>query len=81
MSPLRVCPSKSSVTPMSTPFLSATDVAETVVLAMVSELPPAFRPSMVTLSAPLKSISGEPATIAPEIVRAAPPDGLIPIEV
>ena len=54
-------------------------VADTVVLAMVSELPPVLRPSMVTLSAPLRSISGEPAAIAPEIVRAAPPVGLMPI--
>ena len=43
-------------------------VAETVVLEMVSELPPEFKPSMVTLSAPLRSINGLPATIAPEIV-------------
>ena len=56
------------------------DVAETVVLAMVSELPPVLRPSMVTLSAPFRSISGEPAAIAPEIVRAAPPVGVIAIE-
>ena len=34
------------------------DVAETVVLAIVSELPPVFRPLIVTLSAPLRSISG-----------------------
>ena len=34
------------------------EVAETVVLAMVSALPPVFRPSIVTLSAPLRSISG-----------------------
>ena len=36
------------------------EVAETVVLAIVSELPPVFKPSIVTLSAPLRSISGEP---------------------
>src|SRR6185295_11899731 len=42
-------------------------VAEAVVLAIVSELPPVFRPSIVTLSAPFKSISGDPAAIAPEI--------------
>src|SRR6476661_4038968 len=56
-------------------------VAETVVLAIVNELPPVFRPSIVTLSAPLRSISGDPAAIAPEMVRAAPPEGLMPIEV
>src|SRR6185295_19261922 len=57
------------------------EVADAVVLAIVSELPPVLRPSMVTLSAPLKSMSGEPAAIAPEIVRAAPPVGLIVIVV
>ena len=51
------------------------EVAETVVLAIVSELPPVFKPSIVTLSAPLRSISGLPAAIAPLIVRAAPPEG------
>ena len=50
-------------------------VADAVVLAMVSELPPLLRPSMVTLSAPLRSISGLPAAIAPLMVRAAPPAG------
>ena len=43
-------------------------VAEAVVFAIVSELPPELRPSMVTLSAPLRSINGLPATIAPETV-------------
>ena len=42
-------------------------VAETVVFEIVSELPPELKPSMVTLSAPLRSINGLPATIAPEI--------------
>ena len=50
-------------------------VAEAVVFAIVSELPPELRPSMVTLSAPFRSINGLPATIAPETVRAAPPEG------
>src|SRR5689334_13614769 len=51
------------------------EVADAVVFEIVSELPPVFRPSIVTLSAPLKSIKGLPAAIAPETVRAAPPDG------
>ena len=41
-------------------------VAEAVVFEIVSELPPELKPSMVTLSAPLRSINGLPATIAPE---------------
>ncbi|MBK7709041.1 MAG: hypothetical protein IPJ30_25645 [Acidobacteria bacterium] len=41
----------------------------------VSELPPVFRPSMVTLSAPLRSTSAP--TNEPETVRAPPPDRLI----
>src|SRR5688572_16180539 len=57
------------------------DVADTVVFDIVSELPPVFKPSMVTLSAPLRSIRGLPATIAPVIVLPAPPEGLIIIEV
>ncbi len=51
------------------------DVGDTVVLAIVSALPPVFRPLMVTLSAPFRSMSGLPATIAPLMVRAAPPEG------
>ena len=50
-------------------------VAETVVLATVREFPPAFKPSIVTLSAPLKLISGLPAAVAPVTVRG--PDGLM----
>ena len=54
-------------------------VAEAVVFEIVSELPPVFSPSMVTLSAPFRSIKGLPATIAPETVRAhRPKDGLRP---
>src|SRR5215471_1992458 len=56
-------------------------VAEAVVLVIVSELPPMLSPSMVTLVAPLRSISGRPSTIAPETVRAAPPEGWTEIEV
>ena len=51
------------------------EVADTVVLAIVRLLPPVLRPLMVTLSAPFRSISGLPATMAPEMVRAAPPVG------
>ena len=54
-------------------------VAETVVFSMISELPPVFKPLIVTLSAPLKSMSGNPAVTAPEIVLA--PLGTIEIEV
>src|SRR6476646_4191121 len=50
-------------------------VAEAVVFEIVSELPPEFKPSMVTLSAPLRSINGLPATIAPQTVLA--PVGVI----
>ena len=50
------------------------DVLDTVVFEMVSELPPEFRPSIVILSAPLKSIKGRPALTAPSILNA-PPDG------
>ena len=50
-------------------------------LEIVSALPPAFRPSIVALSAPLRLISAEPAIGAPEMVLAAPPTGLIAIEV
>src|ERR1700754_987511 len=56
-------------------------VVPIVVLEMVSELPPVFRPSIVTLSAPFKLISGLPAAGAPVIVRAAPPVGEIVIVV
>jgi hypothetical protein len=56
-------------------------VADAVVLERVSALPPVPSPSIVTLVAPLKSISGLPAAIAPEIVRAAPPEGWTEIEV
>src|ERR1051325_10467199 len=48
------------------------EVALTVVLESVRELPPGFSPLMVTLSAPFKLINELPAAIAPEIVLAAP---------
>ena len=54
-------------------------VAEAVVFEIVSELPPELKPSMVTLSAPLRSINGLPATIAPEIILA--PVGVIKTKV
>ena len=56
-------------------------VADAVVLERVSALPPVPSPSIVTLVAPLKSISGLPAEIAPETVRAAPPEGCTKIDV
>ena len=54
-------------------------VAETVVLETVRELPPVFKPSIVTLSAPLKLINGLPAAVAPVTVRV--PTGLMVSEV
>ncbi len=45
-------------------------VVETVVLEIVSEFPAVFRPSIVTLSAPLRSINGFAAVVAPVTVRA-----------
>ena len=56
-------------------MVAVPDVADAVVLDIVNELPPVFNPLMVTLSAPLRLINGEPAVTAPEMVRAAPPDG------
>jgi hypothetical protein len=56
-------------------------VADTVVLAIVSELPPVLSPSILTLSAPFRSIIGLPAVVVPVIRRAAPPVGLIVIAV
>jgi hypothetical protein len=58
-------------------MVAVPEVFETVVLAIVRELPPAFKPLIVTLSAPLKIDQGTAAAIAPEIVRAAPPAGAI----
>ena len=54
---------------------------ETLVLEMVRALPPVPSPSMVTLVAPLRSINGLPEVIAPETVRATPPEGWMEIEV
>ena len=49
------------------------------VFEIVKELPPVFNPSIVTLSAQLILI--RLPTNAPVIVREAPPDGLIVIDV
>ncbi len=57
------------------------EVAETVVFSIVKLFPPAFKPSIVRLSAPTRSIRGKPAVAAPDIVRAAPPAGDIVIDV
>ena len=46
-------------------------------LLIVNEFPPEFKPSIVTLSAPLRSINGNPAFTLAEIVLEAPPFGLI----
>ena len=43
-------------------------VADAVVFEIVSELPPLFKPLIVTLVAPFKSINGLPAVVAPETV-------------
>ena len=48
---------------------------------ILSEFPPELRPSIVTLSAPLRLMSGKPAVTAAEIVRADPPVGEIVMEV
>src|SRR6185295_11210803 len=69
------------VAPPMNRIVAVPEVAEAVVLAIVSVLPLVFRPSIVTLSAPFRSISGLPAAIAPEIDRAAPPVGEMPIVV
>lgn len=55
------------------------EVADAVVFEIVSELPPVFRPLMVTLSAPLRLISGLPAVVEPVTVRA--PTGVMVNEV
>ena len=55
------------------------EVADTVVFAIIKLLPPELIPLNVTLSAPLKSIIGAPAVVAPEIVLVTPPDGDIVI--
>jgi hypothetical protein len=67
--------------PLMKRMVLAPAVAEAVVLETVSELPPVPIPSMATLVAPFKSINGLPAAIAPETVRAPPPEGSIRIEV
>ena len=69
------------VAPLMNRIVDVFEVDEAVVFEIVSELPPVLRPSIVTLSAPFKSIKGLPAVMAPEIVRAAPPVGEIPIDV
>ncbi len=48
-------------------------VAPVDVLEIVNEFPPVFKPSMVTLSAPLRLI--KLPDIAPVIVLDAPPEG------
>ena len=62
-------------------IVDVTVVADTVVFEIVSELPPVLSPFIVTLSAPLKSIIGLPAVVAPKMVRDAPPAGDITIDV
>lgn len=70
-----------SVAPFENRMVLLPAVAETVVLAMVRELPSLFKPSMVTWSLPMKSIRGKLADISAEIVRGAPPVGRMRIEV
>ncbi|MFZ4058583.1 MAG: hypothetical protein ACOYKE_10615 [Ferruginibacter sp.] len=57
------------------------DVEATVVFTMVRLLLPTFNPFMVTLSAPFKSMNGEPAAMVALNVRATPPIGAIHIDV
>jgi hypothetical protein len=70
----------SFVAPLMKRMVLVLAVADTVVFDNVRLTPPELTPSIVTLSAPAKSISGLPAAIAPETVRA-PPAGAIRIEV
>ena len=70
-----------SVAPLMKRIVEVPAVADAVVLEIVSALPSAFTPSIVTLSAPFRSINGLPAVVAPEIVLATPPTGLIVINV
>ena len=58
-------------------IVAVPEVADTVVLEIVRAFPPVFKPSKVTLSAPLRSTNVLPAVMAPVMVRAAPPVGLI----
>src|SRR4030095_12277054 len=53
----------------------------TVVFENVSASPPVLIPSRVTLVAPFRSTNAEPADIAPEMVRGAPPEGWTETEV
>ncbi len=48
-------------------------VLSVLVLVMINELPPVFKPSIVTLSAPFKPISGNGRE--PDTVTAVPPLG------
>ena len=59
--------------------MTAPATAEAVVLEIVSEFPAVFRPSIVTLSAPLRLINGLPVAVAPVTVRA--PTGVMVSEV
>jgi hypothetical protein len=54
-------------------------VAETVVLVKVNELPPVFRPLIITLSAPFKLINALPPVVAPVMVLG--PTGVMAKEV
>lgn len=72
--------SKLLVAPLIYLIVDVPDVAETVVFSIVKLFPPLFNPSIVTLSAPFKSNSGEPAAIAPAIVLS-PPLGEMVIDV
>jgi hypothetical protein len=63
------------VAPPINSMVDVPEVADAVVLEIVKELPPVFKPFMVTLSAPFKLIKELPAVIAPLMVRAAPPFG------
>ena len=53
-------------------------VVPVLVFEIVREFPPVFNPSIVTLSAPLRSIRGEAKL--PEMIRAAPAAGDILID-
>ena len=63
------------VAPLINRMVLVSAVALVLVFEMVNVFPPVFNPLMVTLSAPFKSISGNPAVAAPLTVLAAPPLG------
>jgi hypothetical protein len=69
------------VAPPMNRMVDVPDVGDAVVFSIESASPPVFNPSMVTLSAPFKSIMENPGVAAPLIVLDEPPDGRIRMDV